>query len=54
MVFSGSGAQRTIIWPTIKWGGGSAPDAPSASEEEIVVTLIKLGSTIYGAGEVFS
>lgn len=47
-------AQRTITWPTIKWAGGSAPDAPSASGEDLVVTLLKIGSTIYGIGEVFS
>jgi hypothetical protein len=55
LAFIYSGAQRTITWSDVdKWAGGSAPDAPSASGEELVVTLMKIGSTIYASGEVFS
>lgn len=48
-------AQRTITWSDVdKWEGGSAPTAPSAAGQVLVVTLIFLGTTCYGSGAVFS
>lgn len=48
-------AQRTITWSDVdKWAGGSAPDAPSAAGEVLVVTMIYVGTTCYATGELFS
>lgn len=55
LAFSYDGtAQRTITWPSMKWAGGSAPSAPSASGEVLIATVVKLGTTIYGSAEIFS
>lgn len=54
LAYDGS-AQRTITWSDVdKWEGGTAPDAPSASGEVLVVTLIFLGTTCYATGGIFS
>lgn len=54
LAYDGS-AQRTITWSDVdKWSGGSAPDAPSASGEVLVVTLMYIGTTCYASAEVFS
>lgn len=47
-------AQRTITWPTTKWLGGSAPTAPSATGEILVVTVIYDGTNYIGSGEIAS
>lgn len=48
-------AQRTITWTDVdKWQDGTAPTAPSASGEVLLVTLIRLGTTVYGSGGIFS
>ena len=47
-----SGAQRTITWPSTTWldnSDGSAPTAPAASGNVLVVTLQNIGGTIYGS-----
>ena len=47
-----SGAQRTITWPTTTWldnDAGTAPTAPAASGNVLVVTLQDIGGTIYGS-----
>lgn len=45
MIDDGTG--YTITWPTMKWAGGSAPTL--ATTDYTVVTLWKVGSTLYGA-----
>lgn len=54
LAYDGS-AQRTITWSDVdKWQEGTAPDAPSASGEVLLVTLVRLGTTVYGSGAIFS
>lgn len=47
-----SGAQRTITWPTMTWldnNDGSAPTAPAASGDVLVVTVRYIGTTYYAS-----
>lgn len=47
-----SGAQRTITWPTTTWADnndGSAPTAPAASGDVLIVTYFFDGTTYYGS-----
>ena len=54
LVMSYTGAERTITWSDVdEWAGGSAPAEP-ASGETLIVTLLYVGSTCYGSGEIFS
>ena len=54
LVLSYSGAQRTITWTDVDvWAGGTEPTAPSTGET-LIVTLAYIGTTCYGAGELFS
>lgn len=54
LAYDGS-AQRTITWSDVdSWAGGTAPSAPSASGEVLIVTLLFLGTTCYASAEVFS
>lgn len=45
-------AQRTITWPTTTWldnATGAAPTTPAASGKVLVVTLVYIGSVVYGS-----
>ena len=54
LVLAYSGAERTITWSDVdNWAGGSAPAEP-ASGETLIVTLLFVGSTCFGSGEIFS
>lgn len=47
-----SGAQRTITWPTITWldnATGTAPTAPAATGNVLIVTIRYIGTTYYGS-----
>ena len=51
LIYDGT-AQRSITWSDVdKWitGGGVAPTTPSAAGQELVVTLLFLGTTCYAA-----
>lgn len=46
-MINGANAAYAIIWPTISWVGGSAPNISITGYS--LVTLWKVGSTLYGA-----
>lgn len=49
LAYDGS-AQRTITWSDVdKWEGGSAPTAPNASGEVLIVRIKFVGGTAYGS-----
>lgn len=48
-----STAQRTITWPTIKWGSSGIPDAPAEAGQELVVSCLYLATTYYCSGDNF-
>jgi hypothetical protein len=41
------GAGFSITWPTVTWGGGSAPTL--ATSGFTIIQLFKVGSTLYGS-----
>lgn len=48
LTYDGS-AQRTITWSDVdEWANGEAPTAPSTTDKETVVTLTRVGTTVYG------
>lgn len=52
-IYDGS-AQRTITWSDVdKWQNGDEPEEPDTAGQELVVTLVKLGSTVYGSWGLF-
>lgn len=48
LTYDGS-AQRIITWSDVdEWANGEAPQAPSSTDKETIVTLVRVGTTVYG------
>lgn len=48
LVTQGTGGNKTLTWPTIKWRGGTAPTLSTAANKVDIITLVYANGSYYG------
>lgn len=48
LVTQGTGGNKTLTWPTIKWKGGTAPTLSTAANKVDIITLVYANTSYYG------